>query len=47
MIDDRLVGTKGVAEIAQIFAPAVGIVDPDLALHSSQSVQLRLTAPEP
>ena len=41
------VGTEGLAEVLQIFAAAVGIVDPDLALHPCQGVQLRLTAPEP
>ena len=46
-VDNRFVRPEGLAEILQIFAAAVGIVDPYLALHPRQRVQLRLTAPQP
>ena len=46
-VNHRFVGSEGPAEVPQVFTAAVRIVDPDLALHPSQGVQLRLTAPEP
>ena len=46
-VDHRFVGAEGLAEVLQIFAAAVGVVDPDLALHPCQRVQLRRTAPQP
>ncbi len=46
-VDDRFVGAEGLAEVPQILSPAIGIVDPDLAFHPRQGVQLRFTAPQP
>ena len=46
-IDNRFVRTKSLAKVPQVFTPAVWIVNPDLSFHSSQGVQLRLTASKP
>src|SRR5579862_10001886 len=39
-IKQRIVVTKRLAELAQIFAPAVRILGADFALHSGQRVEL-------
>ena len=44
-IQNTIVGGEGIAELAEVFPPAVRILSPDFALHSRQRVQLRRASP--